>query len=247
MNELERGLGELRLELPETPDLAPRVRARIEAEPRPERPAPRRVRPALVIALVLLLCGGALAASPLRDDVLDWLGIGGVEVKRVPELPPASGGDLDLGERVAPDRAGFEPSALGRPDAVYLRRNDPPGGEVALVYRPREGLPEADGTGVGLLLTRFRASDDFIYIEKSVGPGTSIDRIDVDGARGFFISGRPHTFFYADRDGQVREERIRLAGSTLLWESGGFTYRLEAEIPLEEAVRIAESVRETRP
>jgi hypothetical protein len=32
-------------------------------------------------------------------------------------------------------------------------------------------------------------------------------------------------------------------GNTLIWEDGGTTYRLETDAPLDEALRIAESLR----
>ena len=40
----------------------------------------------------------------------------------------------------------------------------------------------------------------------------------------------------------VLEDTLRLATNTLLWQRGGHVYRLEADISLETAVRIAKSV-----
>ena len=94
MSELEARLSELAVEWPEAPDVAPRVRARLEARPR-RRIWPRVAIPVAVVALVA-------AVPPARSAVLDWLGLGGVKIERVPEAPtPApTTTPLDLGERV---------------------------------------------------------------------------------------------------------------------------------------------------
>ena len=60
--------------------------------------------------------------------------------------------------------------------------------------------------------------------------------------RALWIEGEPHLFFYRDRDGQVRDESVRLAGNVLLWERGELTLRLEGAIARDEAIRIAASV-----
>jgi hypothetical protein len=44
-----------------------------------------------------------------------------------------------------------------------------------------------------------------------------------------------------DPDGSRRTETARLAGHTLIWPRGDTTLRLEGDLTLEEAVRIAES------
>jgi hypothetical protein len=42
-------------------------------------------------------------------------------------------------------------------------------------------------------------------------------------------------------------ERYLLEGGTLVWEADGVTYRLETRLTLEEAIRIAESLRPVEP
>jgi hypothetical protein len=72
--------------------------------------------------------------------------------------------------------------------------------------------------------------------------GTSVDGVRVDGAPGYWISGRPHFVLVVDSQGNIVEDDVRLAGNVLLWERGDVTLRLEAAVTKEEAVRIAESV-----
>jgi hypothetical protein len=90
------------------------------------------------------------------------------------------------------------------------------------------------------LFTQFSASvDDVIF--KKVAATTRIEQVEVDGEPGFFLSGDPHDFAYFDRTGTFRQELVRLAGTTLLWERGSLTLRLEAEVSKAEALKIARS------
>jgi hypothetical protein len=246
MSELELALVELgrRLEFPPTPELAPRVRARL-AEP-PAHRAFLGGRRVLVIALVVLAVaiGAAMAVPGTRAAILEFFHLRGVTIERVGELPTVSlQRDFDklfLGEKVtlaeARERADFEvvvPAALGEPDAVYFQPGNPPSGMVSLVY----GTPEEPRA----LFTEFRATVNKVIFKK-VAAGTHIASLQVEGRPGFFLSGNPHEFTYFDRTGEYRQEIIRLAGNTLLWERGPLTLRLEADINRDEALEIARSV-----
>jgi hypothetical protein len=61
------------------------------------------------------------------------------------------------------------------------------------------------------------------------------------GAPGIFLSGGPHVVFYRDPGGEIRDETLRLAGNTLLWERGELLLRLESALRLEDALRVARS------
>ncbi|HZQ35141.1 MAG TPA: hypothetical protein VFD32_04355 [Dehalococcoidia bacterium] len=166
-----------------------------------------------------------------------------------PAATPNPLATLQLGEpatlQAAEQAAGFHvlvPAALGPPDAVYLDRTAP-GGAVTLVYTPRPDLPASPITGVGLLLTEFRGAIEPDFLGKGVGPDTTLTPLSVGGEPGWWLAGAPHAFFYHAPDGQVRPDRIRLAGNTLLWEQGPLTLRLEAKLTRDAAVRIAESAR----
>jgi hypothetical protein len=134
------------------------------------------------------------------------------------------------------------PAALGNPDLVYLDTTVP-GGAVSLVYAPRPGLPETPQTGVGLLLTEFRGNIQPALLGKAAGPGTTLTPAVVGGEPGWWLAGTPHIVFYQAPKGEVRQDRIRLAGNTLLWEHGNLTLRLESGLSRDEAVRVAESAR----
>ena len=66
--------------------------------------------------------------------------------------------------------------------------------------------------------------------------------VSVNGGQGYWLEGEPHEFLYTDGR-SVSVERLRLAGNVLLWEVGGITYRIEGPRTLDEALRIAYSLR----
>ena len=218
----------------------------------------RRVIGLLALALALL-AGGALAVSPeARATVARWFSpFHGIVIIFNPPLPTPTptpvGASLHLGQRLSLHAAqmrvtyhiGVPTSAgLRSPDEVYLG-GQAPGGMVSVVYRARAGLPRAPGTGVGLLLTEFRGDLRLtsIIFAKGLEPGTHLERIVINGTTGYWITGKPHLFWYTGADGSVRQESVRLAGNVLLWERNGLVLRLEAALPQAMALRIAASTR----
>jgi len=268
--ELEQALADLAaaLEFPPTPDLAAAVGARLDEAPaRAPAPACRRRWPiglsgwrrlAVAGLVAVLLAAAVLVASPgTREAVARRLGLRGVGVELGGPPPPTVTTrpgerlDLGLGERAtleeARRRVGFPvlvPGAAGfrQPAAVFVNGNMPPGGRVDLVYRARPGLPASPFTDAGLLVTEFRGqpSPDFL---KKVAVLGMVEEVTVGGEPGYWFSGEPHFFTYQDARGEVREERTRLAGNTLIWQRGDLTLRLEGEITKQEALAVAESMR----
>jgi hypothetical protein len=241
---------------PATPDIAAAVaraprerrtgaRARVRAALAPRGHRARRVV-AAGLALLLLVPAAAVAFPGARNDVLEWLGIRDVEIRRVPSPPPGTRPELepDLGRVVplaqAEREAGFAaaiPAALGEPDRVRIL-----GQRISLVYAPREGLPRLDEVDAGLILTQSRGAIHGVYLEKLLLGGATAERVKVRGRLGAFISG-DHAYLYETDDGQVREDRPLLAGPTLIWTGRGRVYRLEAAAPREKVLQIAHSVR----
>src|SRR6202022_3664369 len=104
------------------------------------------------------------------------------------------GTPLDLGRRTtmadAQSRVSFTiavPADLGAPDAVYVVSGIP-GGEVALAYSPRPGIPLVKQTGLGVLVTEFRGDLIPGFIGKSLGPGTTLQETSVNGDPGWGIA-----------------------------------------------------------
>jgi hypothetical protein len=244
MPELELQLRELgaRIEFPPTPNLAGAVRGRLAAEPMRHTFALRRTV-VIAVAVVAVSVAAVMAVPQARTAILDWLGLRGVTIERVPTQPTAPvAADLRLGDRVslaeARRRAGYRvlvprTADLGSPEVYYAAGSS--GSQVGFVYRSE--------TGVHLFITEFKGSLNRDFIEKSAGPETTIERVTVHGEPGFWLEGEPHEFYYVDEHGLPILETVRLAGNTLLWTQGALTLRLEGELTKAEALRIAESTR----
>jgi hypothetical protein len=230
MRDLERDLQELgrAIAVPATPDLAASVR---EALPT-ALPVPRRLRPALVLAIVVAVGALAgLAVSPARTAILRFFGVGSVHVELVDRLPAVDpGAPLVLGSEIDPAEAPFRisvPSVLGAPDAVYASGN-----VATLLY----GSPG----GVRLLVTEMGYSGLSPEVAKKLVVGTTVATfVEVRGGAGpaLWIEGEPHLL-------ELPGAPARLAGNTLVWvPRAGRTYRIEGEVELDDALRIAESMR----
>ena len=234
--DLEQALRELEVEWPATPDIAAAVRVRLDAPRRRRswRPVGWRMQLAYVAALLLILFAGTMAASPdARSTVLRWLGISSVEIRQEPPRPlPAA---RDLGQRASLEELRqseapvLVPSALDDPDATYLTRL-PDGSEAAsLLY--------ADGP---VLVQAFRARAT-PFIEKTIGSGAQLERLTVDGAMAYWITGA-HGFAYSTGTSGAYDDQ-RLAGNTLLVDrADGVLLRIEGELGRDRAVEIARSV-----
>lgn len=237
---------------PPTPNLAAAVRSRIAAAP--IVPIRRRLlwrdplRLALVAAVLLVVAGVAALINPAsRDAIAHFFHISGVVVRRapspLPSLSPIS--PLDLGQRTTLDAAqsvvSFKivvPPDLGAPDAVYVR-TDIPGGEVALAYKPRPGIPMVRETQLGLLVTEFRGDLNPNLFQKTLGPDTKLVETSVHGDDAWWIEGQPHEVIVQTSANSFTQEPLRLAANTLIWSHAGVTYRIESNLSQADAMRIA--------
>ena len=144
------------------------------------------------------------------------------------------GGRVTLGEARAGTHAPVllpQAAGLGRPDEVYA--GEPREDGVVFVYRARPGLPPLGDTEVGLVLTERVGDVEAAYFPEEARPQAGFERVGVGGKRGYWAP--------AGRD--LSSRTGLLGGSVLLWEQGDRALRLEADLPEEEAIRIAESVR----
>jgi hypothetical protein len=223
--DLEQALRELDVDWPATPDLAAAVGTRLE--PKIKVPGTFRLRIAAAIAAVLV--GGVLVVPDARTTVFRWFGIDSVEIKR--EEPRATpGAALDLGTPTTIDRLtvpALQARDLGTP-GVY-ETSLPDGSRAAsLVY---------DGP---ILVQTFRAQAS-PFIEKTIGTGSKAERLDLDGATAFWITGS-HGFAYQSPSG-FGFEQPRIAGNTLLVERrDGRLLRIEGVKTRERAIELARSV-----
>jgi hypothetical protein len=253
-DDLERELAALgrEIDFPPTPDLVTPVRAALVAPRRRWDSASllrRPIRRGFVLAVVGLIAAAGIVAGA-------FYGIGGLRiafVDRLPSVPPPTIGSGPLGSTLAlgdltdlakaGDRAPFEillprASAYATADAVYFG-SGLAGGQVSLVFGPATGRPAAGESGVSVLVTEFSGALEGRLAQKSVGPGTTVEVLTVNGGVGFWIEGEPHVIVYRDPTGNYVHESMRLVRNSLAWEQAGTVIRIEGDLSREEALALA--------
>jgi hypothetical protein len=247
MDALERRLHDAaETYFPATPDLARAARERLVSQ-RPERRAPRL---ALGVALVVLaVIAGVLALSPgARSALRDLLDrVPGISIERAATLPergyrstPYYGApidDVDHARRLY-GRPLRLPADLGEPDRLYWLAF-PPGDMITAVY--------GDERRARLVFSQWKVGTTDLW-HKVLASGTDAALVTVDGAPGIWIFGADHGVYYlapgeSDRGPSTHHRaEAYLAGNVLAWQRNGIAYRLEAGVPLQEAMKIARSL-----
>jgi hypothetical protein len=211
-----------------------------------------------IAAIALLIALAALFVyTPTRDVIARWFNLHAsiqkVEHPPTPSpLPPGPLGQrLGLGDSTTLEAAQVQvkwkitvPPSLGQPDEVYLQQPPagPSQGEVTLVYSARPGIPVSGQTGVSVLITEARGSVDRNIFGKMLGPDAKLEEVQVNGHPGYWISGTPHVFYFIDASGQFRNETMRLATNTLIFDNGGTLVRVEGNMTKAQALEIARSL-----
>lgn len=255
-DELGAALAALRDELawPVTPDAAQAVGDSIReqlASPSlvaPRLSLPSRRRTLLVIAAAILALAGAALAARLVIE------LGAVAVQVLPgrptNLPTTVATGRDFGREITPEEAattaGFEPAvpaALGPQRRTWVDVADvspEPGGRTVRIvteWEPAADLPEIPRTGAGAVLMQFRGAWEsaakLLYAETN-----DFGSVVVDGRDAFWTSGE-HELRLVSGD---RMRRLLVTGNVLIWEEGGFTFRLETALPERRAIEVAESL-----
>jgi hypothetical protein len=71
----------------------------------------------------------------------------------------------------------------------------------------------------------------------------SVQEVFVNGENANWLSGGEHVVYYTLPDGTVYAGSNRIVTrSTLIWRTDAFFYRIETDLSLEEALRIAETL-----
>ena len=232
MNGLERELGAVTLDLSPLPDFGPTVRAAIRRRRR------RRRGGALAALAATLALVAAAAATPSRSALFGWLGLGGVTLERVAELPPAGQRTPRwLGEPVTLEVAEAAVdfplrlpglAGLGEPH-VYIDV-DAPSPVVTVLY----GAPQ----NPRLLLSEWRG-DAETHFHKLIDFSTRTERLRIEGAPGLWVEGPPHEIFYLASDGTFANTPVYTFGNVLVWVRDGVSHRLELVGSLEDARQLA--------
>jgi len=216
-----------------------------------------RNRWALAAAAVFLIAALLLAYTPTRKAIAGWINLH-TTIQRVEHPPTPSplpsgplGSQLGLGTPTSLSDAQAQlswkitvPSSLGAPDVIYLQMPPvgPSGGEVTLVYASRSDIKVSGQTGVSVLITEARGKVDENFFYKVLGPDAHLESVTINGRPGFWISGSPHEFAFQDASGDFRQETLRLATNTLVFDHNGTIVRIEGDMTKEQALQIATSL-----
>jgi hypothetical protein len=254
-NRLQKLAGEM--PYPPTPDIVPLVRPHLRKGIRSRLP----LRLAAGAALTIVLLAAALFAVPnVRAEIVRFIQIGVVRiftaapddtpvptrpaapytatvsptqvdaptpVQRLSSLDPAGATSLEAARQEAgfPVHLPAYPPDLGPPDKVYFQEDGP---TVILTWLDPQ-QPERMG------LSLYQIGPGSILVKKMQ---PEVKEVQVNDQFAAWTDG---PYLLEIVSGGYREMRL-VEGHTLVWTDGEITYRLETDLPLEEATRIAESL-----
>jgi len=234
---------------PRTPDVARVVTRRLSEAPRSNFIRRRAVPLALGLALVVVL---AVTIPPVRAGIIRFLQLGGVRIFLTQPSPTATLPPLTATPRPTPlhlssllnlkgettlteaqNRAGFTlalptyPADLGQPDHVFFQHF---GGEPVVIFvwlDPHQ--PDKVRLSLHLLTCEACAT-----------------KLEPKRIATTFVNGQPALwaegpYFVELSNGDMDIYRL-IEGHVLIWTDGPLTYRLETDVELDEAVKIAESL-----
>jgi hypothetical protein len=243
------------LDYPATPDLAARLR--IEAMPSLQQQRSRTVaiRRMAFAAMALVLLGVLVMAVPTaRATVLEWLRIGAVQITLqeptpaptqtpLPTTAPPTATPqplstvLDLGGETTldvvrrdvrfPIKMPAYPSSLGQPSAVFAQEL---GDQTVMLVWVDPAQPRKVTLALHIL-----------------GPNAFVEKVEPRKLQDTRVNGQPALwangeYLLRTHSGDMDIRRL-ITGNVLIWREGDITYRLETDLPVEEAVKIAASLR----
>lgn len=249
----------IQMEYPRTPDIAGLVRTRLHATTRP-RFFSRRL--AWSLAIILVLISSLLVIPSVRAAILDFIQIGVdrifpraitptpqvittatpqslIPVTTTPGVQAATliptlkqlAGETTLAD--AQTQVNFKimlptyPSDLGQPDYVFVQNAE---GNLAI-------LVWLDPQASDKVLMSLHFIPNGSWMLEKFEPKV-IQESKVNGQRAVWTEG-PYPLLL--RNGSVTLNRL-VEGHVLIWTDGRITYRLETNLSLEEAVKIAQSL-----
>ncbi len=236
---------------PPTPDLTAAGTEALATNKRSQ--TPRRLQPIWVALLVLLLLlVSTLSIPTVRATLLEWLQIGTVRIWLVEPSPTPTAASRSLAPTTTPmssvlDVAGKTslltaqaqvnfpirlptlPVDLGEPDYVYLQQAE--GDMVILVWMEPEA-PKQVRMSLHLLGPR-------AFVWKMQPP--DVVEVQMRGTPAFWTQG---PYYIKVGSGQTWSSVRLVDGHVLIWTEGTITYRLESDLALADAIRVAESIRD---
>jgi hypothetical protein len=242
---------------PPAPDVSQAVRQRLFSR---QQARPVRVRLAIAAIVLALIAAGLLAVPPVRAAILNWIRVGAVQIWFGPPSPTPTAtarpgptatfaptdlptptplsSILDLSGETSLDNArklaGYKvdlpafPTDLGLPQHVYFQDL---GGPVVVLVWMEPDQPQS----VRLVLSE---TDAHNIVFQKYDP-VSVQHTQVNGQSAAWVDA---PYMLLSGSGDSAFTRIIKQGHTLIWTAGRMTYRLETNMDLTTALRIAESL-----
>ena len=232
---------------PPTPDLSRTARFRLDMA---RRPAARIPRWAVALASLAALLAALLGVPSVRAGVIQFLQLGAVRIFVGPPTPTPRAGSrltpvptppplnslLDLAGRTTLEQV------TGRlPFTIRLPQYPPEAGEPDLVFVQNLAGPAViliwlDPNDPGRMLFALHELSSSMMIDKA--QPVVIETTSVHNQIAIWTTG-PYVVQNSRRD---MDFRYTVTGHVLIWTEDQVTYRLECDLALEEAVKIAESL-----
>ena len=250
------------LDYPRTPDITGSVMSRLRGAPRPHFISRRLV---WSLTIILILFSSLMLIPPARAAIIEFIQIGVVRIFRTEPTPlapphqeipsimlpmtatpvPTSQPLIPLLENMAGEMTLEEaqkavnypillpsyPTDLGKPNRIFVQ--DAEGKMTILVWIDPQ-------------------QPDQVLMSLHIIPPTSwaIDKFDPALVEDTTVNGQSAIWAVGPyplrlRSGDVQYMRL-IEGHVLIWKDGDLTYRLETDLSLEEAVKIAESLKPIR-
>jgi len=266
MSELERELFEKQLltiakglDYPRTPDIAAAVMTRLRPSTRP-RFISRRL--AWSLTIILIFFSSLMLIPPARAAIIEFIQIGIVRIFPRPIEPP-----IDTISTATPQSIIPMTATASFPSATLIPSLSRIAGETTFAdaqqkvnysillptYPPDLGQPDyvfvqnAEGEMTILVWLDPRQPDQVLMSLHFIPLGSwaidkaepkVIEETNVNGQRAIWATGPYPLRLY---NGDLDFTRL-IDGHVLIWAEGDITYRLETNLSLEEALKIAESL-----
>jgi hypothetical protein len=227
---------------PRTPAMREAVLSRLtRSERRPERPPFRQFALTAAAGVAIVVAVTAVALPGPREAVGEFFGIEGSDVAPLPTPPPDA--------TATPLPAAQEITAVGTP---LLISDIPKFGGVDPVFPDGYGEPAAVygfDYAVQFIVLQYPGFDlwegrpDGETVEKGLPEGTLLQETTVNGVPARWVSDGSHIVRFLDDTGrEVHGSQRTVDRNTLIWRTDYAFYRIETDLPLEEALTIAESL-----
>lgn len=184
-------------------------------------------RLALPIAAVIVVAAIAFAVPPVRAALVEVFGVGAVEIVLGEPTPTAERAEINLpGEttlesaRATSSVPVLLPSSLGAPDRVFVLSQV--GNTVVLAW---------EDEGIALYM---------------IPPGPLVQKLSPENVDQTLVNGLPAIWTSGDHFLELVENNpdqiVFVTDHVLIWTESDVTYRLETNLPLVDAILIAESL-----